>query len=107
MVLLFVPWTGTRKRGLVLISILPAAIWIAMLGSVVLEDHHRDDAIVMDAVVLRAADSAGAPAALTQPLPRGTEVTLIERRDAWTKIRLANGTAGWIPEGSIERVAVR
>ena len=36
----------------------------------------------MDDVVLRAADSAGAPAALTQPLPRGVEVTLLERRDA-------------------------
>jgi len=57
-------------------------VWIAMLASVVLEDRHPDDAIVMDAVILRAADSAGAPAALPQPLARGVEVTVVEHRGA-------------------------
>ena len=58
----------------------------------------------MDDVVMRAADSAGAPAALGQPLPRGAEVTLLERRDAWTRIRIANGTSGWVPGGAVERI---
>ena len=106
-VLLLVPWTGKRRRGFAMLAILPASIWLAMLASVVLEDRHGDDAIVMDGVVMRAADSAGAPAALTQPLPRGTEVTLLERRDSWTKIRIASGTAGWVPDGAVERVAPR
>ena len=57
-----------------------------------------------DSVVLRAADSAGAPAALVQPLPRGTEVAIVERRGAWTKVRVASGTAGWIPEGALQSV---
>ena len=48
---------------------------------------------------------AGAPAALSQPLPRGTEVTVVERRDAWTRIRLASGTAGWVPAGAVEQIA--
>jgi hypothetical protein len=103
-VLLLVPWTGKRRRGLALVALLPAAVWIAMLVSVVLEDHHGDDAVVMDASVLRAADSAGAPAALAQPLPRGTEVTVLERRDTWMKVRTASGTAGWVPDGSVELV---
>ena len=106
-VLLLVPWTGTRRRGLAMLALLPAAVWIAMLASVVLEERHTDDAVVMDAVVMRAADSAGAPAALTQPLPRGTEVIVLERRDAWTKIRIASGTPGWVPGGAVERVASR
>jgi hypothetical protein len=76
-----------------------------MLASVVVEDRRPDDAVVMDDVVLRAADSAGAPAALPQPLARGVEVTVIERRDAWTKVRLAGGIAGWIPAGAVERIA--
>jgi SH3-like domain-containing protein len=59
----------------------------------------------MDSVILRAADSMGAPAAFSQQLPRGTEVTLVERRDTWARIKLANGTAGWVPEGAVERVA--
>ena len=103
--LLLVPWSGRRRRGLAGLALLPLAVWIAMLASVVFEDRHPDDAVVMDDVVLRAADSAGAPAALTQPLPRGVEVTVLERRDAWAKVRLAGGIAGWIPAGAAERIA--
>ena len=103
-VLLLVPWSGRRRRGLTAVAVLPLAIWIAMLASVMLEDRHEDDAVVMDAVVMRAADSAGAPAALTQPLPRGAEVSILERRDDWTRVRIASGTQGWIPSGAVERV---
>jgi hypothetical protein len=104
-ILLLVPWSGRRRRGFSGLALVPLAVWLAMLASVVFEDRRPDDAVVMDAVVLRAADSAGAPAALSQPLPRGVEVTLLERRDAWTKIRLAAGTAGWVPAGAVERIA--
>jgi len=75
-----------------------------MLVSLVIENRHTDDAVVMDSVILRAADSAGAPAAVSSALPRGTEVTLLERRDSWAKIRLANGTAGWVPDGAVARI---
>lgn len=103
-VLLLVPWAGRRRRSLGGLAMLPAVVWLAMLVSLVIEDRRTDDGIVMDSVVLRAADSAGAPAALSTPLPRGTEVTLLERRDSWTKVRLASGTAGWVPDGAVERV---
>jgi len=103
-VLLVVPWGGRRRRALTGIAVLPLAVWIAMLASVLAEDRATDDAIVMDGIVLRAADSAGAPAALTQPLPRGAEVSIVERRDAWTRIRIANGTTGWVPAGAVEPV---
>lgn len=105
-VLLVVPWSR-RRRALRAIAALPCAVWLAMTLSVVLEDRHVDDAVVMDEVVLRAADSAGAPAAMASPLPRGTEVTVVERRDAWTKIRVANGTAGWVPGDAIARIALQ
>jgi hypothetical protein len=75
-----------------------------MPASLVLEDRRRDDAVVMDDVVLRAADSAGAPHALPQPLPRGAEITVLERRDVWTGVRLAGGRAGWVPAGAVERI---
>jgi hypothetical protein len=103
-ILLLVPWSGRRRRGLAALAVLPLAIWLAMLASVVLEDRHDRDAIVMDAVVLRAADSAGAPAALTQPLPRGAEVAILERRADWARIRIASGTEGWIPSGAVQTV---
>lgn len=103
-ILLLVPWSGVRRRGLTGVAVLPFAVWVAMIASVVLEDRHEDDAVVMDDVVMRAADSAGAPAALLQPLPRGTEVTVIEHRDTWTHVRVANGTPGWVPTGAVERI---
>jgi hypothetical protein len=104
-ILLLVPWSGPRRRGLAGLALLPLAVWVAMLASVVFEDRHPNDAIVMDDVVMRAADSPGAPATLSQPLPRGVEVTVVERRDAWTKIQIAGGAAGWVPAGAIERIA--
>jgi len=103
-ILVLVPWGGERRRGLAPLAILPLAVWIAMTASVVLADDHADDAIVMDDVVLRAADNAGAPQALSQPLPRGVEVAIKEARAAWTRIELPNGTLGWVPSGSVERV---
>ncbi|MDQ3299054.1 MAG: hypothetical protein M3619_20965, partial [Myxococcota bacterium] len=103
-ILLLVPWTARRRRGIAAIAVLPLAVWIAMVVSVVAEDRNRDDAVVMDGVVIRAADSAGAPATLGQPLPRGAEVTILERRDAWTRIRIASGASGWVPAGAVEPV---
>jgi hypothetical protein len=93
-----------RRRGLRALAVLPAAVWIAMMISVLLEDRHANDAIVMDDVVMRAADSAGAPAAMVQSLPRGAEVSVLERRDAWTRVEIASGTSGWVPAGSVEPV---
>jgi len=101
-ILLLVPWGGRRR--FTALALLPAAVWIAMTASLLLEDRHPHDAVVMDSVILRAADAAGAPAAMSQALPRGAEVTLLESRDAWLKIRLANGTSGWVPASAVERV---
>lgn len=104
-VLLLVPWTGRRKKVLGMLAVIPFAVWVAMLGSVLLEDRRADDAVVMDDVVLRAADSAGAPAAMSQPLPRGTEVTVLEQRGSWTRVRVASGAAGWVASGAVEKIA--
>ena len=103
-VLLLVPWRRRRRTTQIGLAVLPLAIWIAMLVSIFAEDRRTNDAVVMDGVVLRAADSAGAPAALSTPLPRGAEVTILERRDAWMRIRIANGQSGWVPAGSVEKL---
>ncbi len=57
--------------------------------------------------MLRAADSIGAPATLTNPLPRGTEVTVVENRETWAKVRIASGTVGWVPAGAVQRITSR
>jgi hypothetical protein len=103
-VLLFVPWGGRRRRSLGGLAVMPAIVWLAMVGSLVLEDRRADDAVLLESVTLRAADSAGAPAALATPLSRGAEVTVLEHRDGWVKIQIASGTTGWVSAGAIERV---
>ncbi len=104
-VFLVVPWRGRRRRGLVNLAILPVIVWLAMMVSLVVERTRTDDAVVMDDAVLRAADSAGAPAAMLSSLPRGTEVNVVEHRGNWTRIAIANGTSGWVPSGTLEAVA--
>lgn len=118
-VLLLVPWRRAaaegddaeaslrhagRRRAARALSLVPFAVWAAMTLSLLLEDRHRDDAVVMDSVLLRVADSAGAPAAISQPVPRGAEVTIVSRRDRWARIRLPSGSAGWVPSTAIEAV---
>jgi hypothetical protein len=103
-ILVVVPWSGRRRRGMLGLAAIPLAVWAAMMISLVVEDRHSDDAIVMDGVLLRAADSPGAPATISQSLPPGTEVTILEHRDSWSRVRVASGTAGWVPDGAIEHV---
>jgi hypothetical protein len=104
-VLLLVPWIPGRGRTLRRLSVLPAALWMALTASVMLERDASADAVVtVDGTVLRAADSAGAPAALAHPLPAGAEVTIVESRDSWTRVALADGMRAWLPRNSLERV---
>ncbi len=47
------------------------------------------------------------PPAFSEPLPPGTEVTIVETRDQWARIRLANAspdTQAWLPAASIETI---
>jgi hypothetical protein len=104
-VLLVVPW-ARRRRALRALALLPLAAWLALTLSVLLEDRRGDDAIVMSDVVLRAADSAGAPAVLSQPLPPGVEVTIADRRDTWAKVKLASGASGWVPTAELQTIAI-
>ena len=104
-ILLLVPWGARRHRSLAAVAVLPGAVWLAMIGSLLVEDRHPNDAVVVAGVVMRAADSGGAPPALAQPLPLGAEVAVLEQRDSWTHIRVANGSTGWVQTAAIQRVA--
>ena len=103
-ILLITPWRRGRRRGLWAVAIIPGLMWAAMMLSVLLAKAPTDDAVLLDSVLLRAADNPGAPAALAEPLPRGIEVAIDSVRDGWVRIRTANGTQGWVPAGTVERV---
>ncbi|MCA9677513.1 MAG: hypothetical protein KC464_20990, partial [Myxococcales bacterium] len=104
-VLLLVPWTARRRDGVRLAAVVPGLVWLAMTASLLLEDPRVDDGVVMQAQPLRSADSAGAAPAMAAPLPPGVEVTIVERREGWTKIRTPGGATGWLPDSAVASVA--
>ena len=101
-IVLIVPWRRRNGRGMFALALIPFAVWLAMLISLFTEDRRVDDAVVMQSVVLRAADSPGAPAAMAQPIAPGVEVAIVEHRDAWVRVKLGGGVTGWLPAGTVQ-----
>ena len=81
------------------------ALWAVVTTFALLTPNPANEAVVIaDETTLHTADSRGAPALLPTPLPAGTEVTMIERRDSWTRISLADGADGWVTAASIASI---
>jgi len=105
--LLLVP-TGPTARGLRLSAATLALAWAGLLASVLLEPDPRLDAVLLrEGVVLRSADSAGAPPVLGRPLPAGAEVRVVEERAPYARVELADGARGWVPASALGRVVMR
>jgi hypothetical protein len=84
----------------------PLLAWGVLVISLASEHDVSADAILTaDAVTLRSADSVGAPAVFDKQLPPGTECTILEKRDTWLRVQLADGgTIGWVTAGSLETI---
>ena len=104
--LLLVPWTRRGRHPAQVPLAVAALLACAMMNvSVVIDGGAGADGVVMQAQPLRSADAAGAPVASAAPLPAGAEVTILERRTGWTKVRTAGGQAGWLPEVAVAPVS--
>jgi len=109
-VLMLTPWgalpTGLHfamRRGAYLVF----GFWLVSILAIAVHPDTGSDAVVMyDDVVLRSADSLGATAALLAPLAAGTEVSLLERRDSWSRISLPGGTTGWLRSAAVSPVVL-
>jgi hypothetical protein len=99
--LLLVPWR--RRPGASRISFAAAAaiVWIVMTGSALLDRGAAADAVVVESQPLRSADAATAPVASANPLPPGVEVTLLEQRPGWSRVRTPGGATGWLPASAV------
>ena len=95
-----------RGRGRLRVLAVPAlAVWAIALASAWTARPPAADAVVLaDDTALRSADSPGAAPALARPLPAGTEVSVLETRGSWTRIRLADGATGWLTAMALEPV---
>ncbi len=89
-------WPSPLLRTL---ALLPALLWLSIIVSLVIDhwtDQTQDAVIVVDETIARAADSDNAPARFANPLPEGTEISVLEMRDRWAQIALADGQDAWI-----------
>ena len=104
-VLLLTPWSTRRVRLLRRLSVVPIAVWAVAVGSGLLSrSAPPEGVVVIDGAPLRSADSTGARLAFAHPLPAGAEVTILETRDGWLRVALADGTRGWIMANSVAPV---
>jgi tetratricopeptide (TPR) repeat protein len=95
-------WRQTTLRHLALI---PAAAWVLLLALLLASSGSSNAAVVIvPEVIARAADSAHAPPRLPQPLPGGAEVEVVEQRDQWLRVRLADNRDAWLPQSAVETV---
>jgi hypothetical protein len=60
--------------------------------------------VVQGEVVARKGDSDAYEPSFREPLHAGTEFALLERRQDWHHVQLADGRRCWIPSASAELV---
>ena len=99
------PWRR-RPRGLRGSAAAFLVVWVVATGSALVADDAADEGVVLvDGTTLRSADSTGASPTFANPLPAGTEVTVVEWRDTWARVALEDGTRGWLAASAVEMVA--
>lgn len=89
------------------VALLPALGWVALMGLSLwgmLGQHTAEAVIIVPEVIAHAADATGAPSRFVEPLVSGTEVQIVERRDAWVHVSLFDGRDGWVPASAIAAV---
>ena len=74
----------------------------SMVTTEVLEHKFKDGVIVADECVGRKGNSRSYESSFKEPLHAGTEFVVLEQRDNWLEIRLANGMTTWISETDAE-----
>lgn len=63
----------------------------------------QSEAIIMSAKVdVRSEPRDGSTVLFV--LHRGTKVTILQQDNAWSEVQLANGSVGWMPPASLERI---
>ncbi|MEM7312413.1 MAG: tetratricopeptide repeat protein [Planctomycetota bacterium] len=85
-------------------ALLPLIGWIVLLASWFAgqgSSGQPEAVIVASEVVARTADSVSSTPRFSSPLPGGTEARVIERREKWTQIQVANDRTAWVPSSSL------
>ncbi len=94
-----------KRSWLCSLALVPLSIWLLLLLSTAPMGQTSDEAVVVSGdTILHAADSENSASRLSQPIPDGTEVKILQTRDRWTEIQIA-GRSGWVLASSLQRVS--
>lgn len=88
-------------------ALVPLLGWVALTILPLMDglSDPNEGVLVAREAVLRTADAAGAPPRLVDPLPAGTEVTVLEPRGDWARVQLADGRDGWVRASQVRTLA--
>lgn len=100
---------GSRPHRLVRTVRAAAFLFACLIGSTVAIDRWLASTralgvIVASDVVVRKGNGDGFDAQVAEKLSPGVECMLLEQRPGWTRVRLADGTEGWVAEHQLVRV---
>lgn len=69
--------------------------------------RHDEGVLVRNDVVLRKGNGEGYEAAVTERLSEGVELRVLEQRPGWSRVRLPDGTKGWVRGAEVGVVGER
>lgn len=89
------------------LAVLPALIWLGLFASSLAADgaHAADAVVTAPEAIARASDSVNAPSRYGDPLPAGTELTLVEERGDWVRVRLGAEAEAWLRRAMVSKVS--
>jgi tetratricopeptide (TPR) repeat protein len=93
-------------RWLRSLVVIPGLVWLGLVASGRIGGDTGAGAAVITApeTIARASDSVNAPSRYGDPLPSGTEVTILERRGDWLRVRLGAEAEAWIRAAAVGEV---
>ncbi|MEE2737520.1 MAG: hypothetical protein VX435_04805, partial [Planctomycetota bacterium] len=94
-------------RGFTVAVWITLSLWISLMGLLGFSKPPFDAnlaVVVVPEVIARSADSSNAPSSLPGPLPAGTELSMMEQRGDWLRVRLFDSSDVWVTRSSITPV---
>ena len=103
------PWQRVRRQVTGAVVAAGAVVAVAMGGSVAVElvDSQAAAVVVAPEVVARRGDGLSYEPSFDGALHAGTELIVIERRNEWYQVALADGRRAWLPEQAVAVVGER
>lgn len=96
--------TAAWRSGLVASVAIALVAGATIAGDLLLPGWRPVGVVITDDATLRSGNGEGFEPATTEPLAAGVEFAILENRPGWWRIRLPDGTSGWISNGDAESV---